>query len=201
MVEDPTPAQLEILVQCLANERSLMQHEFERNDPIRRWPKNPESLLPIVAERLGQEDWYGDLSEQGKQLWETAFYLSCMRESDLDIEFRVDSDGVYWDVIDLILTELGDQPETPGESAMSRFGTVPFRYHPVARSPQAYWHPMHSMNPPDEVQRMVTELESVAPAVQASKNSDVQEQFTGELLPAIKKVADDGRLLFIQVDT
>jgi hypothetical protein len=57
------------------------------------------------------------------------------------------------------------------------------------------------MHPPDEVQRMLTELRSVAPAIEAAKDPDVREQFAEELLPAIERVAADGRLLFIQVDT
>jgi hypothetical protein len=60
---------------------------------------------------------------------------------------------------------------------------------------------MHSMHPPDEVQRMLAELRSVAPALEAARDADVRQQFTEELLPAVERVATDGRLLFIQVDT
>lgn len=60
---------------------------------------------------------------------------------------------------------------------------------------------MHSMHPPDEVQRMLAELRSVEPAVRAADDPDISEPFSEELLPAIEQVAADGRLLFIQVDT
>jgi hypothetical protein len=201
LVEQPTPAQLSILARSLADEREGLEGEFEEDDPILGWPTAAKSLVPIVAERLACADWYGDLSEVGKQLWETAFYLACMRSRKLGVGFRVDSDGVYWDVINLITERLGDRPETPGKSAMSRFGTVPFRYHPSAGRRSSDWTPMHSMHPPDEVQRMLTELRSVAPAVESVPDEDVRQQFTEELLPAVERVAADRRVLFIQVDT
>jgi hypothetical protein len=124
-----------------------------------------------------------------------------MNSRKLGVGFRVDNDGVYWDMINLISERLGTRPETPGKTAMSRFGTVPFRYHPPARERSSDWTPMHSMHPPDEVQRMLAELRSVTPALAAAQGGDVRQQFTEELLPAIERIAADGRLLFIQVDT
>lgn len=202
MIERPTPTQLAILAQGLVEERDNLDGEFDESDPVLGWPTDLESLAPVVAERLVRADWYGDLSEQGRQLWESAFYGTCMHAEDLAIGFRVDSDGVYWDVINLIVQRLGDRPEAPGKSAMSRFGTVPFRCPAPARPRySSYWTPMHSMHPPDEVQRMLAELRSVAPAIEAAEDPDVREQFTEELLPAVERVAADDRLLFIQVDT
>jgi hypothetical protein len=201
MVEHPTSAQIAILAQGLDGERENLDGEFDEGDPILYWPTDADALARVVAERLARADWYGDLSEQGRQLWESAFYVACMSEEALGLGFRVDSDGVYWDVINLIVERLGDRPETPGKSAMSRFGTVPFRYHPPARPRSSYWTPMHSMHTPDEVQRMLAELRSVAPAAEAARDEDVRQQFAEELLPAVERVAADRRLLFIQVDT
>jgi len=202
MVEHPTSAQLAILAEGLAGERENLDGEFDEGDPVLDWPTDADALAPLVAERLARADWYGDLSEQGRQLWESAFYVTCMREEDLGIGFRVDSDGVYWDVMNLIVERLDDRPETPGKSAMSRFGTVPFRCPALAGQRYAsYWTPMHSMHAPDEVQRMLSELRSVAPAIEGANDPDVREQFSDELLPAIERVAAEGRLLFIQVDT
>lgn len=202
LVEHPTAAQLTILAEGLAAERDNLDGQFDEGDPILGWPTDAEDLAPMIADRLARADWYGDLSEQGRQLWESAFYVTCMRQDDLGIDFRVDSDGVYWDVINLIVKRLGDQPERPGKSAMSRFGTVPFRCPATARQRySSYWTPMHSMHPPDEVQRMLAELRSVAQGVEAVPDEEIRQQFTEELLPAVERVAADGRLLFIQVDT
>jgi hypothetical protein len=60
---------------------------------------------------------------------------------------------------------------------------------------------MHSMHPPDEVQRMLAELRSAAPVVEAARNAELRFGFKEELLPAVEEVAADGRLLFVQVDT
>lgn len=201
LIERPTSIQLAILAQGLAGEREDMDGEFDEDDPILHWPVDAESLAPVVAERLARTDWYLDLSAQGRDLWETSFYVTCMNEVDLDIGFRAESDGVYWDVIGMIVKQLGDRPEFPGKSAMSRFGTVPFRYHPPAKRRSENWSPMHSMHTPEEVQRMLVELRSVALVIEAAKDPNVRQQFIEELLPAVERVAAEGRLLFIQVDT
>jgi hypothetical protein len=62
------------------------------------------------------------------------------------------------------------------------------------------WQAMHSMHAPDEVQKMLAELRSVESAIQKAKRN-VRQQYEEELLPAITSVADEGRMLFIQVDT
>lgn len=201
MVARPTPAQLSILARDLAEARKELDGQFGEGDPIRSWPKDPKALAPVVAERLARADWYGDLSEAGRQLWETAFDATCTRK-ELGFGFRVDSDCVYWDVINLVVERLGDRPGALGKSAMSRFGVAPFRCPDPPRQRYAScWTPMHSMHPPDEVQRMLAELRAVAPAVEAARNAEVRYGFTEELLPAIEDVTADGRLLFVQVDT
>jgi hypothetical protein len=124
-----------------------------------------------------------------------------MGSEELDIGFQSESDGVYWDVLNAVVQRLGDRPETPGKSAMSRFGTVPFRYNPPASRRSSNWTPMHSMHLPKDVQLMLEELRKVAPAIESARDPEVVEQFTGELLPAIERVAGEGRILFIQVDT
>jgi hypothetical protein len=189
------------LARQLAEEREGLDGEFDEDDPILGWPTAAKSLAPIVADRLARTDWYGDLSPAGKNLWEMTIFGVCLHSPKLDVGFRVDSDGVYWDVINLVSERLGERPETPGKAAMSRFGTVPFRYHPSARQRSSDWTPMHSMHPPDEVQRMLAELRAVTPALEGARDADVRQQFTEELLPAVERVAASGRLLFIQVDT
>src|SRR5262245_13617793 len=62
------------------------------------------------------------------------------------------------------------------------------------------WTPMH-MHTPEEVRKMQAELESVRPAVAAAKKKDVRQQYEKDLTPAIERIAGDGRMLFVQVDT
>ena len=57
------------------------------------------------------------------------------------------------------------------------------------------------MHPPDEVRRMLTELRAVGPAIEATGDQDAREQYKATLLPAVERVADQERLLYIAVDT
>jgi hypothetical protein len=61
--------------------------------------------------------------------------------------------------------------------------------------------PMHSMHTPDEVNRLLAELESVAPAIRAAKHPDALRDYEEELLPTLRAIAEEGRMLFVQVDT
>jgi len=81
------------------------------------------------------------------------------------------------------------------------------------------------MHPPAEVRRMRAELRSVAPALEAAKDTDlrpkyserqlrrlperyrervaadIRREFSAVLLPTVEWVAAKGRLLFVAVDT
>ncbi|MCI0638759.1 MAG: hypothetical protein L0Y72_03210 [Gemmataceae bacterium] len=280
MVERPTQQQLTLLARVLAEERENLDGEFEDADPILEWPSDPESLAPVVAKRLALPDWYGDLSRAGKQLWEGTVFSACMNCTKLGLDFRVDNDGVYWDVIEVGWKHLGVVPYTITDVALSAFGTRPFRYHQSPKpnksrdeydrdqdekraslgalgdvlgqflssakegqkdlSPEdllamleghegiapvykdalkdflsdddseldseedddsGEWSPMHSMHTPAEVQRILAELKSIAPAMKATKTGDARQQYEDDLMPAIESIARDQRMLFIQVDT
>ncbi|HUE75118.1 MAG TPA: hypothetical protein VMP01_29890 [Pirellulaceae bacterium] len=202
LVESPDPKQLKVLAGELSAELEQLEGEFDDDDPILEWPTDAKSLASIVAKRLAMPDWYGDLSRVGKELWEGTFYGACMNCKGLNVDFRVDSDGVYWDVIGIARDALKVPPNQVTSVAMSTFGTRPFRYHGGAKQKVKFgdWSPMHSMHPPEEVQRMVQELESIKPSIDAA-DDEVQRQYEEELLPALTKIAKDGRMLFIQVDT
>ena len=121
-------------------------------------------------------------------------------EHGLDVGFRVDADdSIYWDVVEVAGKHLGVKPEKVGDVAFSRFGLCPFRYHqPPDHTAQYDWNPMHSMHPPEEVRAMLRELESVESAVQESGNEQARTDYA-ELTRTLKRITDDGRLLFVQV--
>lgn len=202
MVEGPSPQQLTLLAKELAAEREELDGEFDDGDPILDWPEDAKSLVSIVAKRLAMPDWYGDLSRAGKDLWEQTIYGACMNCKKLGLGFRVDSDGVYWDLLQVARDALHVPPNQVTSVALSAFGNRPFRYHPPAKRVTRFddWSPTHSMHPPEEVQKMLAELKSVEAAIVAS-NDEVRRQYEEELLPSVAKVAKDGRLLFIGVDT
>lgn len=272
-VERPTPGQLATFASRLSD--GLEEYEFAEGDPVLTWPTDAKSLAPIAAKRLALPDWYGDLSATGKALWEGAVFGACLEDEGIDLGFRADNDGIYWDVIELAWKQLGVVPGQISDVAFSAFGYRPFRYHPEAKQARTRqeheneeaerlsvlrdakgfidellndtkaskaapdpnqmmeelnegksdgimkalmgffgdveeddggseleeWQPMHSMHPPDEVRKMLAELRMVEAAMLKARKKEVRRQYQEDLLPAITSVADDGRMLFIQVDT
>ncbi|MFO0930950.1 MAG: hypothetical protein U0736_28630 [Gemmataceae bacterium] len=278
LVEQPSPQQLAALADRVRDGLDEQDGEFDEGDPVAAWPRDTAALTRLVADRLARPDWYGDLSTTGKNLWEGVIFGACMNDDAVDVDFRVDSDGVDWDVIELAWKHLGVVPSTVSAVAMSTFGIRPFRYHPPAgparsrddfdreqeegrASLQALdqllgrflddvkqgrddpdrlmeelqkaegvsddhkdairdllsddeddeeastndedddYTPMHSMHPPEEVERMLTELRSVERPLKASKNKDAWHDYRDELLPALERIVADRRMLFVQVDT
>jgi hypothetical protein len=142
----------------------------------------------------------------------------------LGLDHRSHGD-IYWDVVKFAWKRLGVRPNRPGRAAMSRFGAVPFRYHVPRRPTEDFDWAMHSMHPPEEVQRILAELRSVAPDLdeasdldlrpkyskrqlqllplraQEREAADIRREFSEVLLPAVEWVAAKGRLLFVSVDT
>lgn len=210
LVERPTPAQLATLGALLQDGLEEMGDEFDEGDPIGDWPRDAKSLEAIAARRLALPDWYGDLSEWGKNLWEGVVFSACMNNDAIDVGFRVDDDGVYWDVIEIAWKHLKVPANTINETALSAFGTRPFRYFPKPKAKKSWfsfgsgddeWTAMHSMHTPEDVRKMLSELQSAGPAIQASKNDEALEDYENALLPVLETIAMDGRMLFIQVDT
>jgi len=211
LVDKPTPEQLSALAKLVESQLEEAGGEWSEGDPIAQWPGDAASLTAIVAHRLALPDWYGDLSDDGKHLWESVIFLGCMRCEDLDVGFDVENDGIYWDVIEIAWKRLGVKPYRVDGNAISTFGVRPFRYTqaPPKRSFLSAlglgggdgWRAMHSMHPPDEVRRMKTELESVRSAMETTKIDDVLRQYEEDLMPALESVIEQGRMLFIQVDT
>jgi hypothetical protein len=267
----PTPGQLVAFASRLWD--GLEDREFDEGDPILGWPTNAKALAPIAAKRLAMPDWYGDLSATGKGLWEGTVFVACMNCEEFDVGFRVDNDGIYFDVIELAWKHLGVVPGKISDVALSAFGYRPYRYQPETKTSKtrkeyeqeeaerrsaltelkgtvdefvkgakqidsdpnkmleelkqgksggimkalmgffvdvhegagAYhledWQPMHSMHTPDEVQKMLLELQSLESQLHKIKKKDVRRQYEEDLLPALNRIADEGRMLFIQVDT
>lgn len=130
MVDKPTKAQVAALADLLRDGLEENDGEFDESDPVGDWPADAKALAPIVTQRLALPDWYGDLSRGGKALWEGVVFRASMNNDAIDLGFRVDSDGVYWDVIELAWKRLGVVPNTITDVALSAFGVRPYRYQP-----------------------------------------------------------------------
>lgn len=208
LIERPTKPQLKALGGLLAAGIEEYDGEFDEGDPIGDLDAEDEpALVKAVTRRLALPDWYSDLTCCGKAAWEGVIWGACMEnEEGIDVGFRVDSDGVYWDVIEIAMSHLGQRS---GVVALSAFGTRPYRYFPgpnpntpsFAEEDEGDWSPMHSLHTPDETARMLAELRSAGPAVETSGDEDALHDYRDELMPALERIADDQWMLFIQVDT
>lgn len=130
LVEQPTPHEVKTLRKMLAERLDDLDGECEDDDPILQWNRSPAALEAIVQQRLTSDDWYGDLSTAGKELWEGLIFDVCTDNNVLDLGFRVESDGIYWDVINVAFAKLKIPQETINDKAFSTFGQRPFRYCP-----------------------------------------------------------------------
>ncbi len=138
-----------------------------------------------VKSRLAQPDWYAGLSEDDQEQFAGLILEACQS----DLSPRVECDGVYWDVIDMIRSH--HKGTTNPE--IGYFGCRPYRFSGKARLE------LHSMHTPDEVKKLLEEVKAAEPTVMACDDEDVIEDFE-ELLPALQQVANDGRLLLIEID-
>jgi len=214
-VNDPTRQQLLAFAAIISN---WLEGEFEEGDTVRDWPTEPKELCELVKERLARPDWYGDLSDAGKEMWCEAVYGFCCHIKPKEVGFRADHAGLYWDVIDLARQQLKlprDQI-SPGV-ALSAFGKRPYRYQPAAERATSSdkeadedfdgddldwdaWQPMHSMHTPDEVRQILEELRSIRPVFENSKNKQAVNDYD-VLIPVLERLDREKRMLFIQVDT
>lgn len=187
--------------------------QFGKGDPVGDWPRQPEELSELVKRRLALPDWYADLSCEGSYVWESALSTFCSDERSDDMGFAVESDGVYWDVIATALVHHNIPSRHITESVLSHFGARPYRSHPPSPQPgclslllifsvfyRPVWVPNHSMHTPAEVQELLKQLKAVGPTIEKSGDEDEIRDYA-ELMPAVEKVANEGRMLFIAVDT
>jgi hypothetical protein len=202
-VDEPGRAQLLAFAELVSDALDENDQEFEEGDPVHDWPSEPEALCDLVERRLRQPDWYGDLSDTGKSVWERALTGFCDDARPKDVGFRVESDGVYWPVIDIARRHHGIPPNRVTGSILSHFGTRPYRYRPRTDRPLRWgdWTPNHSMHTPEEVRSLLEELREAGPAILSAPEEGARLDYEKELLPAVDKVARTGRLLYIAVDT
>jgi hypothetical protein len=201
-VDTPSLAQVRSMAELVSDGLDECDQEFEENDPLRDWSSEPDELSDPVRERLARPDWYGDLSDVGKGLWERALTVFCDDARPREIGFRVESDGVYWDVIEIARLH-GIPPNRVTTSVLSHFGTRPYRYHPPAGRTLEWgdWTPNHSMHTPEEVRRLLEELREARAAILSASVEVARSDYEEELLPGVERIAHAGRLLYIAVDT
>ena len=144
-------------------------------------------------------DWYGDLSEAGKSLWEGLIFDACYDCDEIDVGFYHNcGEGIYWDVIEIAFKALGVPDDAVCDIALSAFGNWPFRYHP---KPKDRFDSSHSMHTLDEVKRMIVELKSIESVMTELEDEETVSDYEDLLLPTLEAIADERRMLFVYVDT
>jgi hypothetical protein len=203
-VDEPSPTQLLAFAGQISDGLDEFDGELREGDPVRGWPSDPEELCDLVRRRLAQREWYGDLSDAGKSVWERGVIAFSERRARGDsLGFRVESDGVYWDVIDIARRHHGLPPDRITDAVVSHFGTRPYRYNQPTDRPRRWgdWFPTHSMHTPEEVGRLLRELKEAGPSILSAPQERPRIDYGEELLPTVEKVARARRLLYIAVDT
>jgi hypothetical protein len=126
------------------------------------------------------------------------------------LDLRGESDGIYWDVIDVAHDHFGIRDGAIDDTMLSRFGHCPYAYEPplmpsgfIARWKFARsepWRATHSMHPPEDVRKLAAELKAARSAYENADGGMLAE-YEEELLPVIERVANEGRMLLVDVDT
>lgn len=197
MLATPTAEQLQRFAEGIDDAYELAYDDLAPDDIAHRWQMEADGFEEEIRKHLRRPDWYSDLSDAARTIWHSAIYDVCCEEPAL--KFRVDSDGVYWDVIEIAvkaLSETGDR-----SSALNAFGAIPYRYHAAGPASADDWYPNHSLHEPQQVVLMRGELNSVQAAIEASGNEAALRDYEDELMPAIDRIVRDRRMLFVSVDT
>lgn len=201
--EEPTDSQVMAFAEQISDALDDYDDRFDDGDPMQDWPVDPKDLVDVARRRLARPDWYGDLSDVGKAVIERSIILVCDNSLKQELGFRVESDGIYWDVIEIAQSHHGIGPDTYTKEVLSQFGIRPFRYHPeIGYKPDwDDWHATHSMHSPDEVQELLEELTAAESAIEASDDANARQEYENELMPSVEKIVRENRLLYVAVDT
>lgn len=197
-ISSPTAKPLSKLAELVSDALDRYDNDFEDGDAVAEWPSEPEELKPILKAHLALEDWYADLSDAGKRLWEDAFTRLCDEKSVFD--FKCECDGIYWNVVEEALQSHGLRPGTITPMELTHFGTRPLHYLQQGAIPYDSWYPYHSMHTADEVERLIEQFTAAKKAIRASRHKDARIDFD-ILMPVLEKVASSNRVLYVAVDT
>jgi hypothetical protein len=197
LTSNPQPSQLTTLAEAIDEDYEPLLDDLAPDDIAHSWSLDRETHQKAIQAHLQRDDWYAGLSDDAKSIWHSALADACSQIPEL--LFRVESDGIYWDVIDIALRHL--TATTDAKPALATFGTVPFRCGLHQPRAMEDWHPSHSMHSPDETAAIRKELNSVESEIDSSGNSDALRDYENELMPSLDRIVREERMLFVAVDT
>jgi hypothetical protein len=88
LVNNPTRKQLLKFAKLISDGLDQHDAEIENGDPVHDWPSEPVELCDLVKDRLARPDWYGDLSDVGKDIWCNAVFSFCSSTDRDAVGFR-----------------------------------------------------------------------------------------------------------------
>lgn len=188
----------------LAQETSVSLDDFDdsEGEVLGSWPVQPEELVPILRTRITQADWFAGFSDYEKSQFDMIL-RGFFCDDDNELNFRCESDGIYWDVVDLIRNHHQVPANTVNEKIISQFGTKPLHATLETGKTPGFdtWAPYFSMHLPEDVIQLREEVLAAEAAVRNSGDDNACQEYDDELLPTLDTVINDQRLLFIVLDT
>lgn len=194
-LRSPTQAEIEHFAEQVSQCLDQYDTSFEKGEPMKDWPSDPAELASILRQYLAKPDWYCDWSDEGKQLWQDSFEALCCDRFGHECE----SDGIYWNVIEEAVRHHGVKPDTITDLEVTHFGTRPFRYFAKTRSFDQ-WCPYHSMHRPDEVKRLIEQMEEAENRIRTCRHEEASDDYD-ELMPILDRIVKRDRVLHVGVDT
>ena len=105
-VSKPTDKQLAVLAKRLGEEWDAYDDEIDEDDPVQDGSDGAAELHGPIIERLALSDWYGDLSDAGKEIWSQADWGFCCHERLSSIGFRAHGIINDYDLVMPVLEKL-----------------------------------------------------------------------------------------------
>ena len=143
-------------------------------------------------------DWYSDLSYANAAVWdEIIFSLQDEPGKAIGLDFKCyDYESIYWDCAEIATAQGATLMAEPS------FGSSGFRYFGKPTSEYSNY-PMYSLFSADQARELLTQLQAVEShfASLPEGEGSPREQFFEGLLPPVKDVVANGRVLWVQTDT
>lgn len=175
----------------------VLAPSFPKGDPVRTWPKDPELLESLAAERMAKNDWYGDLSVSERCVWELGFY----RPIDQNVRTRPEAE-CGCELIEFARKKLGVPRDRVNKVKLSELGHKPFRCSLRDATPKKSlgWTPSHSIHCRDEVVQIDAEFRSVKDELYAQSDLRMIDEYDEQLMPALAKIIKQRRFMFCHIN-
>lgn len=167
-----------------------------------KWPLDRVALAESIKRRLASPDWYADLTYGDAVIWCNQVLGSLQGEvgEQFGIDFRSENDGMlYWDAAEMAAGQGATMMAEP------QFGGSGFRN---SRKSWSELELNYAFYLPADVQKLLGQLEKARPYFDAMYNEDddepeseEHEQFFEGLLEPVRKIAEQGRVMWVETDT